>query len=363
MRTRVGIGLVLLTASVVLGASPALACGGLVAPNGSVHLLRTTTLAAWHDGVEHYITSFQFAGGGAEFGSIVPLPGVPTKVERAGGWTLQRLERETTPPPEDDLAFNAQRVTAAAGGAAVELFNTTVDALDLTVLSGGGQAVGDWARQHGFQLTPDTPELLDYYAKRSPIFLAARFNPAAAAARGQQNGDGTPIDLTIPLPNPWVPLRILGLGRGALEPISADVYLLTDHSPTVLPTPSADNAMSLFYSAPASASLLSDLRADKNMGWIPASGWLTELKIDGPAYKLDHDLAIDATGGARPSLIAAGLRTGQPASALPAALAGRVPNFDADEHPLVTAGRVALAVFALLIVGAFVGIRRLKAPW
>ncbi len=339
-----------------------MACGGLVAPNGSVHLLRTTTLAAWHNGIEHYVTSFQFAGGGAEFGSIVPLPGVPTKVERAGGWTLQRLERETTPPPEDDFGAGGVRAaTTAAASPAVELFNTTVDALDLTVLSGGGQAVGDWARQHGFQLTPDTPELLDYYAKRSPIFLAARFNPAAAVARGQQNGDGTPIDLTIPLPNPWVPLRILGLGRGALEPISADVYLLTDHSPTILPTPSADNAMSLFFSARASDSLLSDLRSDKNMGWVPSSGWLTELKIDGPAYKLNHDLAIDATGGDRPSLIAAGLGTGQQAGPRPAPLSSQVPNFDGDEHPLVTGWRVAFAVFALLIIGCFVSIRRAQA--
>src|SRR5437868_632985 len=74
-------------------AGPALACGGLVAPNGTVRLLRTTTLAAWHDGQEHYVTSFQFLGEpgttGGEFGSIVPLPAVPTSVERGGDWTLQ----------------------------------------------------------------------------------------------------------------------------------------------------------------------------------------------------------------------------------------------------------------------------------
>src|SRR5437763_10312078 len=89
-------------AGIVLGvaAAPAAACGGLVAPNGAVRLLRTSTLAAYHDGVEHYVTSFQFAGAGpgndaaaatsgpSEFGSIVPLPGVPTSVERGGDWTL-----------------------------------------------------------------------------------------------------------------------------------------------------------------------------------------------------------------------------------------------------------------------------------
>jgi len=53
-----------------LAVGPVLACGGLVAPNGSVNLVRTTTLAAYVDGVEHYVTSFEFTGaGGGKFGS------------------------------------------------------------------------------------------------------------------------------------------------------------------------------------------------------------------------------------------------------------------------------------------------------
>jgi hypothetical protein len=72
----------------VLGAGPALACGGLIGRNGAVNLVKTTTLAAWHDGVEHYVTAFKFAGAGGEFGSIIPLPDVPTSVERGGDWTL-----------------------------------------------------------------------------------------------------------------------------------------------------------------------------------------------------------------------------------------------------------------------------------
>ena len=84
--------------------SPAWACGGLVNPNGTVSLLRTSTFVGYVEGVEHYVTSFEFAGGGAEFGSIIPLPGVPTKVERAGDWTLQRLVQEVAPPVLFDTA-------------------------------------------------------------------------------------------------------------------------------------------------------------------------------------------------------------------------------------------------------------------
>jgi hypothetical protein len=50
-------------AALVLGSAiSALACGGLVAPNGTISLTRTTTLAAYHNGIEHYLTSFQFSG-------------------------------------------------------------------------------------------------------------------------------------------------------------------------------------------------------------------------------------------------------------------------------------------------------------
>src|SRR6266849_4217509 len=76
---------------------PADACAGLIGSNGAVNLGRTTTLAAYHDGVEHYVTAFQFLGGGGQFGTLIPLPGVPSNVERGGAWTLQRLARETEP--------------------------------------------------------------------------------------------------------------------------------------------------------------------------------------------------------------------------------------------------------------------------
>src|SRR5689334_793401 len=152
----------------VLAAPAAGACGGLVGENGTIQLQRTTTLAAYHDGVERYVTSFEFTGQGEEVGSIVPLPGIPSKVERGGDWTLQRLEREVAPP--ERFAFAAQDKLANASGAEV-ILSTKIDALDITILKGGGTEVGKWAGDHGFLLTPDAPEVLDFYANRSPIFM------------------------------------------------------------------------------------------------------------------------------------------------------------------------------------------------
>ena len=126
---------------VLLVAAPAWACGGLINTNGSVTLVRTTTLAAYHEGIEHYVTSFEFAGGEGEFGSIIPLPGVPTKVIRGGDWTLQRLVQETQAQPER-LALAATAAGAAEDRAQV-ILKTEIDALDIVVLEGGGTAVED----------------------------------------------------------------------------------------------------------------------------------------------------------------------------------------------------------------------------
>jgi len=334
-------GAAALVAAFVVSTQPAAACAGLIGPNGAVNLLRTTTLAGYHDGIEHYVTSFKFQGGSGQFGSLVPLPGVPTLVEKGGDWTLQRLIRETNPAKllRAPLAFGAND---AAREDAQVLMQVKIDALDITVLKGGGEAVGRWATEHGFRLPADAPEVLDFYAARSPIFLAAVFDADAAKAKGQNIGDGTPVHITIPTANPWVPLRILGTGKNANDRIEADVFLLTDRKPVLLPAPFA-NGMELQHSATASASLLDDLRSDKGMGWIPEMGWLTKIGINASAGQLTYDLAISANGTV-PSRVAAGLE----APANPT-----TPATNSSSQQIALLGIAVLGLGALLLLGKF----------
>jgi hypothetical protein len=349
-------------AALILLAGPALACGGLVAPNGAVVLQRTTTLAAYHEGVEHYVTAFEYAGGGGDnFGSIVPLPGVPTDVRRAGNWTLQRLERETHPPIRQPGPLVA---AASAAEPAQVLLQTTVDALDITVLSGGGNAVLDWITAHGYGVSPDAPAMIDFYARRSPVFLAARFNTAAASARGQHGGDGTPIQITIPTPNPWVPLRILSLAKGALAPVQADVYLLTDHAPSVL---GLDPGVSVAASEPATAQLLDDLRSDRDSGWVPSQAWLTSISINTPADKLVHDLAVDANGSSRPSPTQAGYNpTGPSPAAVPVGFrpmpAPTAPGRRSHTTLIMILWTSIASVLTLAVIATFHKRRRTPSP-
>jgi hypothetical protein len=322
MRRRAGV-LVTGTVLFLLIGGRVWACAGLVSPNGGIEVVRTTTLSAYVDGIEHYVTRFEFQGatGKGSFGSIVPLPDVPTNVQKGGDWTLERLVLETQPVLED-LAL---RVQALAAPEPEVLMEKRISGLDITVLRGGGFAVGKWAEENGFGLTPDAPEILDFYAERSPVFMAAKFDVDAAQRRGIGAGEGVSIHLTIPTDDPWVPLRILSLGQDGQTKIDADVYLLTQRQPALLPGPVGTfgseirDGLRLERSEPASRLLLKDMGSDRGMEWLPKDGmWLTYLRLNEPADQLTYDLAIDVTGRGQPSPVDAGLTSqAEPDAATP----------------------------------------------
>ncbi len=134
--------------------------------------------------------------------------------------------------------------------------------------------------------------------------MAARFDATRAARLGQNTGDGTPIMVTMKTDAPWVPLRILSLGLDKSKVVNADVFLLTDSKPKLL---AGGRGLSLDRDESANASLLSDLRSDKGMGWVPANMWFTYLALSAPAGQLDYDLAVSTAPGQVPSLKAAGV--------------------------------------------------------
>ena len=289
------------------GAMTAQACGFLVAANGAVRLEKTTTFVAWENGIERYITNFAFSGEVESFGTIIPLPAEPTEVKRAGDWTLQRLQREVT-PQVGRLGLVEAEFAAADGGAEV-LLRTQIDSLDVVVLKGGGDDVLEWVNANGFDLPegPETDHMLDFYASRSPYFLAARFDATAAAEDGFLAGDGIPVQITIPTPRPWVPLHILHGAAPDTEIIEADVFLLTPERPDLL----YGEGLTIERSERASDLLLADLRSDENMEWIPEQGWFTYLALGTPAENVTYDLSVGVEGLA-PSYVDAGFTRFEP---------------------------------------------------
>ena len=81
---------------------PVFACGGLIGPNGAVNLLRTTTFVGYHDGVEHYVTAFAFAGGGGSSARSPRFRACPRASSAAAtgpssGWSARPSHRSRKP--------------------------------------------------------------------------------------------------------------------------------------------------------------------------------------------------------------------------------------------------------------------------
>ncbi|HEV7679261.1 MAG TPA: DUF2330 domain-containing protein [Candidatus Dormibacteraeota bacterium] len=295
--------------AMALATVSAAACGGLVARNGAVRLARATTMAAWHDGVEHYVTSFSYQGAASDVGWIVPLPAVPTKVEAAGRWTLQRMVQEFTPPPPVQR-FAADSVTAASAGAAQVILQTTVEAVDLTVLKGSAQEVLVWCGQNNFAINDETRAHIEAYAKASPVFMAARYDVTRARELGRFQGDGTPVLITMPTPHLWVPLEVLA---NASDPVAADIFLITDTRP------SSGQEYGLFGLGSSSVGdqlagapglvvqqqetmpqrLHDDLAGDRNMSWVPSTGWVTHLTLNAASPSVTYDMSVAHDGSIR----------------------------------------------------------------
>ena len=331
-------------------ALPALACGALVAPNGSVRLARATTLVAWHDGVERYLSSFSYQGDFSNLGWIVPLPAVPMNIEEGGAWTLQRLERETHPVQ----FFSGVATTAAQADSATVLQRVKIEALNITVIRGSGPQVLNWATSNGFFLNDETRAHLLTYAKGSPIFLAAKYDTSAAKARGLLQGDGTPILITMKTAHIWVPLEVLAIEG---QQVQADLYLLTDQpvyttdfaatvgqSSVGSQVPGAPGFV-LSFQEKVTPTLYHDLSTDRNMSWVSPESWLTYLTLNAPEPSVTYDLGVSSKGVIRLA----------PYGTPPMAVVGGQSHHDLPgwlpRLPLGTP-QVVLIVFTLLCLGS-----------
>ncbi len=364
-----------LVASVILAcgalvalAPTAFACGGLIAPDGDVRLDKAATLIAWHDGIEHYLTSFAYTDpnqtGSANstttnVGWIVPLPAVPLKIEDGGAWTLQRLERETLPPEPAGVVFDS--AGTAAPSAAQVLQQVQVEALDVTIVRGSGPAIVDWAQSNGFFINDETAAHLGIYAKGSPIFMAAKYNAAIAQQRGQISGDGVPLLITMKVAHPWVPLEVLALDG---QQVNADLYFLTDEPLNVSDfnavvgesavgqtVPNAPG-LKVAFQEKVTPQLYHDLSTDRNMGWVWPDSWFTYVSLNAPDTSVTYDLGISPRGvirlapfGTAPMAVVDGAEQSAPPSWMPSL-------------PLGTPEYALGALLLLIVVGLIVWMAR-----
>src|SRR5262249_6827113 len=167
------------------------------------------------------------------------------------------------------------------------------------------QEVIQWCRENSFTLDDETSAHLLRYAAGSPIFMAAKYDTARARARGQLQGDGAPVLITMPTKHLWVPLEVLALDG---QQVQADLYLLTDmpvntsdvgalvgQSPVGTQVPGAPG-FTLAFQEHMNAALYRDLSTDRNMSWVPSNVWLTYLTLDAPEPQVTYDMGVSPGG-------------------------------------------------------------------
>jgi hypothetical protein len=212
----------------------------------------------------------------------------------------------------------------------VVLQQVQVQALDITVLRGSGQAVLDWASENGFAVDAETHAHVLQYAKGSPIFMAAKYNAGRAQKQRLLFGDGAPVLITMKIPHPWVPFEVLAAG----QQVQADLYLLSDKpvntsewraligASGVGTKVQGAEGFSLDFQEKMTDSLYHDLSTDKNMGWVRRDSWLTYLTLNAPDSQVTYDLSITPMGvvkvapfGTKPMSIVDGTAVDQPLDA------------------------------------------------
>ncbi|MBX5456692.1 MAG: DUF2330 domain-containing protein [Thermogemmatispora sp.] len=349
----------------LLQVKPALACGGLVAPNGSVRLQRATTLVAWHAGIEYYLTSFTYQGDASRLGWIVPLPTAPLRIQEGGAWTLQRLSLEVQ---QHLLPRGGEPATTSFLASSVQVVQRVqIAALNITVVKGSGAAVLDWATQHGFLLDEETRAHLLVYGQASPFFMAVQFDAAQVRQRGLTQGDGTPLLITMRLPQLWVPLEVLAIGT---DTVNADLFLLTDQplytsdwayhlglSPVGSQVPGAPG-LQIRLQEPLNETLYHDLASDRNMSWVWPGSWLTYLSLVAPAPQVTYDLQVTPQPG-----LMHGVAFGTPPQQVPQpdgfSLPGWAPALPVGSLPIV----LEVVALLLLISGLFLWHYRSHGGW
>ena len=199
--------------------------------------------------------------------------------------------------------------TAAAGRRprpAEELLETQVDALDITVLKGGGTSrrrLGPRARLLAVARRARGARLL---RRAQPHLHGRPLRRAAGRRLGQRDRRRHPDPPHDPdRPSRGCRCASSASARQPSEPVEADVFLLTDDGARAA-APAATGLDARAQRGRPRRRSSTDLRSDKGMEWVPASMWLSYLKIDTPAGALSYDLAVDVNGYS-PSPRAAGL--------------------------------------------------------
>lgn len=196
--------------------SAALACGGFFCTNSPVDQNAERIIFTQNrDGTISAYVQIQYTGSADDFSWILPLPEAISaediEVPEDAMAAFLELEVATDPvfipPPIPDCALQNLRFMAVAESApmgTVTVFASgAVGPYGFDVIgSEDPEAVVNWLRDNGYQVTAEMEPLIDVYVREKFAFLAMRLLPDKDAQ------DVEPVKITYPSDKPMIPLRL-----------------------------------------------------------------------------------------------------------------------------------------------------------
>ena len=214
--TIVGLGILSAVALAAIAQHAALACGGFFCTNSPVDQNAERFIFTQNrDGTISAYVQIQYTGSAEGFSWILPLPeaiGVEDiEVPEDAMAAFLELEVATDPvfipPPIPECALQSMRFMAVAESAMagdVTVFATgAVGPYGFDVIgSEDSEAVVNWLRDNGYQVTVEMEPLIDVYVTEEFAFLAMRLLP------DKESQDVEPVKITYPSVKPMIPLRL-----------------------------------------------------------------------------------------------------------------------------------------------------------
>jgi hypothetical protein len=190
-----------------LPASDAQACGGFFCTNVPVDQSAERIIFAVNEAagtIDAYV-QINYTGSPDQFAWVVPVPN-PPQVDVADIATINELDGLTrpnyiSPPIPGDCQIP---MPAAAGGEGVTVFGQgSVGPYNYAVVgSEDPQALVQWLRDNGYQITKAMEPLVDVYVKEKMDFLAMKLQPQ------KEVKDIQPVKMTYKSSKPMIPLRL-----------------------------------------------------------------------------------------------------------------------------------------------------------
>jgi hypothetical protein len=238
----------------LLTPAAALACGGMVSPQGSnvqPQSLRAVVIfdpaTQGQNGRERLVVQLDYRvnqGKVQNFGWVMAVPGKP-EVAAAPDELFSRLVNATVPKKNyldklfgvitsDGFKGTAAGSRASAPGGGVQVVSQTrVGAFDVTVVSATEQAaLSKWAADNAYTTPLLDTEAIKDYIKAGWFFVLSKLAPTEATpnASGPQAGKSQPVVLSFETTEPIYPWRLSAYGPDGKLAVNrvlpAEIYLL-----------------------------------------------------------------------------------------------------------------------------------------